>query len=464
MIKTIRRTRRYRLVAMASLAALVFSACGDDDDDGAAPDVTEAPATEETAAPDVTEAPDDTEAPGTDDTEAPETDDTEAPAPEGSPVLVAVTIDLTGPSPTDDSGPAVIEAWADHVNAIGGIDGHPVEVEIRDTRGDAAAALAATEELLALEPVLFVLNSPSTEAAQADTLAAAEVPIMGVGYQPSVWGGFIGALNLTCSLEADAQFPCGLPNAFAVTTTFGAVVDEQVLGAQAAGATHLAVAACAEVDSCAAADPVFQATAGQLGVESDPAVRVSSTATDYSAECIQWIQDGVDFIQISGSSAMGVNLIASCTDQGYEGIWGASAGSVSGELIQVEGITLAGGLNAFPWFVDDPLVQEYRDAMAAGGIDEAGWSSPTATGLWSALQLFAKAQEAGLSDAPTGVETLANMFTVENETLGGLIAPITISDDLTTRTRDCFWPYILEDGEFTNPLGGLTYQCSPAES
>ena len=156
-------------------------------------------------------------------------------------------------------------------------------------------------------------------------------------------------------------------------------------------------------------------------------------------------------------------MIASCEDQGYEGIWGASAGSVSGELIQVDGMTMAGGLNAFPWWVDDPLVQEYRDAMEAGGVSEEGWSDPTATGLWSALQLFAKAQ-ADLSDAPTGAEALANMFEVQDETLGGLIAPITISDDLTTRTRNCFWPYILEDGEFTNPLGGLTYQCSPAES
>ncbi len=450
-----------RLVAVAATVVLMASACGDDDDTSGATDTTAAPA--DTEAPDDTAAPDDTTAP--DDTAA--TDTTPAPVeetPEASPVLIAATIDQTGPSAGSPGTLVAIEAWVQYINTNGGVDGHPVELEVRDTRGDAAVAQAATEELLALDPVLFLLGTASTETAQADALSAAEVPVMGVGYNPSVWGGYIGALNLACSLEAEAQFPCGIPNAFAVTTTFGAVVDEQVLGAQSAGATVLGAAACAEVDSCSASEPIRLAVAAQLGLETFPVIRVSSTATDYSAECIQWIQNDVDFIQIGGSATLGVNLIASCLDQGYEGIWGASAGSVQGELIRVEGITLAGGLNAFPWWVDDPLVQEYRDAMEAAGADDADIADPSATGMWSALQLFAKAQEAGLSDAPTGAETLANMFTVENETLGGLIAPITITDDLTTRSRNCFWPYILQDGEFTNPLGGLTYQCSPAES
>jgi branched-chain amino acid transport system substrate-binding protein len=124
---------------------------------------------------------------------------------------------------------------------------------------------------------------------------------------------------------------------------------------------------------------------------------------------------------------------------------------------------LAGGLNAFPWFIDDPLVTEYLDAMKAGGVSDDGINDPTATGMWSVLQLFAKAN-ASLIDAPTAADTLANMYTVKDETLGGLIAPVTFSADQTgpSKARNCFWPYILKDGKMTNPLGGLTVQCSPA--
>ena len=468
MINRNRAPRVARAAALVAAATLVVAACGGDDEESGASDTTAAaPATTEAApatteaAPDVTEAPDAT-APAT--TEAASADTT-APAAtaDKSPVLIVGTFDLTGPSSQNPNMPTVVQAWADSINAKGGLNGHPVEVEIQDTKGDAAAAQAQTQELLAKDPILFLLSTPSTEAAQAELLGGAEVPVMGVGYNPAIWGGFIAAFNLACSNDEGSPLPCGLPNAFPVTTSFGAVVDEQLYGAQAAGATKVTSAVCAEVDSCSSAIPVFEATATALGLEVSPSVKVSSAGGDYSAECIGFIQEGVDFVQLSGSAVMGDGMINSCLDQGYEGIFGASAGSVHGEVIQRDDMTLAGGLNAFPWWVDDPAVQEYRDAMAAGGVDDVSIADPTSTGLWSVLQLFAKAQ-ANLSDDPTGAEAIESMYTIQDETLGGLIAPVTYTADNPDRSRHCFWPFILEGGELTAPLGGLTYQCSPAES
>ena len=378
-------------------------------------------------------------------------------------MLIVGTFDISGPSPAPEENPDSVQAWVDFINAKGGLNGHPVEFEWVDVKGDAAAAQTATQDLLAKDPILFLLDASSTEAAQAELLGAAQVPVMGAGYNPAIWGGFIAAFNLACSNDEGSPLPCGIPNAFPVTTTFGAVVDEQLYGAQAAGATKVTSAVCAEVEACSAAIPVFEATATALGLEVSPSVKVSSAGGDYSAECIGFIQEGVDFVQLSGSSLMGDGIINSCLDQGYEGIFGASAGSVHGELIQRDDITLAGGLHAFPWWVDDPAVQEYRDAMAAGGLSDEGWQDPTSTALWSALQLFAKAQ-ANLSDDPTGAEAIENMYTIQDETLGGLIAPVTYTADNPDWSRHCFWPYILQDGEMTAPLGGLTYQCNPAES
>jgi len=248
-----------------------------------------------------------------------------------------------------------------------------------------------------------------------------------------------------------------------VSTTFGAVVDQQVLGAQAAGATTLATAACAEVEACSQAAPVFSATAAALGLTDTGVVKVSATAADYTAECIKFVQDNVDFVQIGASGSVGERMWADCQDQGYTGIFGASAGSVSGPILQVEGIRLAGGLNGFPWWVDDAPVEEYRAIMSAGGVTEDQYSSPTMTGVYSVLQLFAKAN-ADLSDDPTKEETLAAMFTITDETLDGLIAPVTFTAGQLAANRACFWPYSFEDGVFTNPLGGLEYQCSPPES
>jgi branched-chain amino acid transport system substrate-binding protein len=477
MIQRNRARRVSRVVALICATTLVAAACGGDDDDEsdasdtAAPSAdTAAPAADTTAPSADTAAPSaDTTAPAADttapaaDTTAPSADTTAAPAvADKSPLLIVGTFDIGGPSPVPPAGADAVQAWADHINAQGGINGHPVEVDIRDTKGDAAAAQTLTQELLAMDPILFLLNTPSTEASQAELLGGSQVPVMGVGYNPAIWGGHIAAFNLTCSNDEGSPLPCGLANAFAVTTTPGAVIDEQLYGAQAAGATKVTSAVCAEVDSCSTSIPVFAATAAALGLEVVESVKVSSTASDYSAECIGFMQEGVDFIQLSGGLGLSLGVINSCKDQGYEGIFGASAGSVHGELIEFDDITLAGGLHAFPWWADDPLVQEYRDAMAAGGVDEEGIADPTTTGIWSVLQLFAKAQ-ANLSDAPTGAEAIENMYTIQDETLGGLIAPVSYSPDDPDRSRDCFWPYVLEGGEMSSPLGGLAYQCSPPE-
>ncbi len=258
----------------------------------------------------------------------------------------------------------MIKASVDAVNATGGFAGHKVELSIVDTKGDAPTTLAAITAAGASKPVAVIMSSPGTETATADALSGLGVPIVGQGYSPSVWGGSVG--TATCATAPD-NF-CAKPNYLTVSTTFSAVVAEQVIGAQAAGAKTLAVAACAEVDSCSAAVPVFDGIAQALGLTSVGATKVSSTAADYTAECISWVQQNVDFIQISGGSQMGVNLMASCNDQGFAGTYGASAGSVSGDLAK-QPYPLAGGLNAFPWWVDDAPVKTYRDAMTAGGVD-----------------------------------------------------------------------------------------------
>jgi branched-chain amino acid transport system substrate-binding protein len=426
------RARRTLAAPAAFMAlALVAAACGDDDDSDVSVDTTEA-ATDS----------------GTESTEG----GTEA---TGDPVTIVALVDDTGPSPIVVG--EIVQASAEAINNDGGLNGHPIEVDLVDVHGDAATAEAAVADIS--DAVAVVLGT-ATEAAIADDLSALGVPVVGVGYQPGVWGGTVNAFDLSCENNPDF---CANPNFFAVTTTFDAVVAEQLLGAQAAGATKVSSAACAEVDSCAQAAPVFEAIAGELGLETSPVVRISSTAADYSSECIGFIQEGVDFIQISAAESAGVRLIESCLDQGYEGVFGASAGSVTAGMLETQGV-LAGGLNAFPWFVDEEPVVAYREAMEAAGVEEATYSTASATGIYSAMRLL----QAAITDhadpaAPLdGAAALAAMHQVQEEDLDGLIAPVSFTEDNLDRTRSCFFPYIKdEQGNLENPAGGLNYECYP---
>lgn len=450
MISSHRRARRLTIVALASIG-LVVSACGNDDATPAVVETTQAPAS--------------TVAPVATDPAAPET--TAVAAPSGNPIVIGALVDMTGLAAPTPYTEKVLNAWADQVNSNGGLGGHPVQIEIEDTKGDAAGAVAQLDSLLAKDPQVIFIAATSVEAALAAPLAASGVPVIGTGFTPALWGGEITAFGISCSNDEGSPLPCAPANSFPLTTTFGAVVDMQVVNALNVGATKLVQAACAEVEACAQSAPILQATAGSLGLEVAPLALISASAPDYSAECIGFIQEGVDFIQMGVGAATAVRIATDCLDQGYEGWFGASAGVAGGELLEIEGIRLAGTLNAFPWFAEGAAAQDYRDVMEGAGIPEVEYSSSAYTGAWTALKLLEKAFEnAGFTAEQdvTAADVLAAMYTITDETLEGLASPVTFTEGEPAGPRNCFWPFVLENGAISTVAEGLDYSCYPAES
>src|SRR5690606_25228621 len=124
----------------------------------------------------------------------------------------------------------------------------------------------------------------------------------------------------------------------------------------------------------------------------------------------------------------------------------------------VEGLVLGGGLNGFPWWADAPPVQQFRDVMAEFAPD-ADYRSPAPTSTWAALELFRKTitDYGPAGDEPVAAsDVLAAYFQVTDETLDGLLPqPITFTEGTTAQPRiDCFWLFLMEDGEFASLQAG----------
>jgi branched-chain amino acid transport system substrate-binding protein len=434
--------RTARAVSLFAVVALAAAACGGDDDAGddaaattaaAAEPTTTAAAAETTVATDATD-----EAPTTTEAAADEPTTTAAAAEAtGTPLRIGLLNDQSGPSSGGQKeAAAAAEAWADEVNANGGVAGHPVELVIKDTRGDAPTGSAAAQELIDDTSVIATLVvDANAEAAYGPSLSQGGLPVIGgAGYNPTFWGA--------------------LPNVWGIATSFPSVVNEQVIAAASVGATKGAVAACAEVAACASAAPVFEGATKALGLEYGGVVTIAFDAPDFTAECLQFINDGVDFVQLSATAGVVQRLAADCQTQGYDGWFGASAGTVNPNLFggDVE-LKLTGGLNGFPWFVDDAPVQAFRDVMEAHGIDEDGYSMPTVTATYASLELFKKTLEANaatLGDNPDRAALVAAYGTVADETLDGLLPnPVTFTADAPGPPISCFWLYTFEDGEFS---------------
>jgi branched-chain amino acid transport system substrate-binding protein len=416
-------TRRWaRAAALVAVFAVVAGACGDDDDDA----TTEATS----AAAETTAGGTETTAAGGAETTAPAAEETTPVEPTGSEITIGMAVGETGGSgSTQKFARPVAEAWAEYVNTeLGGINGHPVNLVVKDTKSDGATGAAVVRELVEQDEALVLLSvDAASESAYGEYTQQQNVPVIGTGYSPATW--------------------IALPNWFASSTTIPAVVQAQFVSAKEVGATKWAAISCIEVASCAAAEPLYEPSAAQVGLELGGSVKASTSAPNYTAECLQLIDGGVDYVQLSIAPAAGEKIAADCRRQGYDGWFGATAGSVVASNFTDPELRLAGGLNGFPWYADAEPVQTFRDAMDAAGVEE--YQDPTSTATWAALELFRTAM-ANASDQPTREEVFEAYYALQNEDLDGLLpAGVTYAEGQPSPPINCFWVYTLEDGEFS---------------
>ena len=62
-------------------------------------------------------------------------------------IRIGVLANETGPDDGENLVRPVMAAWADHINAAGGIAGRDVELQFEDTKADPSAAAAAAKRL-----------------------------------------------------------------------------------------------------------------------------------------------------------------------------------------------------------------------------------------------------------------------------------------------------------------------------
>ena len=242
------RKRLFRILAAMLALALVAAACGDDDGDAeptgataAAPAPTEAPeapaepepaepgAAEPEAAESEAAAPEpaDPEAPAEPEPAEPEPAapmdlDVDAilaadladcgPAPQGEPLRIGYAADFSDLGGfVDIPASKAAEYFVELLNCWGGVDGHPVEIVIRDIEGDPETAGRVAQELLdenvtaILGPAFFDVNQAILQvtAARVPTISVSSTePLLADPEQLSLLASFTD----TAQAVAAAQF------------------------------------------------------------------------------------------------------------------------------------------------------------------------------------------------------------------------------------------------------------------
>ena len=367
-----------------------------------------------------------------------------SPAPTGSSIKIGVISSLSGSQASSSNQAATVgPAWAAWVNANGGINGHKVEVISEDDGGDPVKAQAAEKKLVDQDQVLAILvgSDNLVTAYNADAIGKGVALVSGTA-NSSDW------------YQKAGMFPT-------VTDVVSGIIDQMLVAKQFGHAKKFANLYCSEVAACAEATQLQKPRAAQVGVDYT-SLAVSSTATSYTAQCLQLQQQGVDYAQLNFTTSAAAKFVEDCQAQNYNPVWGSSEQAVGKDLLKIPDLTLYGPAYAFPSAADSPAVAEFRDAMDKYAKDD-NWKEGTASFAWSGLEVIRKAL-ANVGASPTRKDVITALNSIKNEDLDGLLSnkiTFTAAKPTSFGAHPCSFVVGIKDGKTVAP-NGLTPVCPTA--
>jgi branched-chain amino acid transport system substrate-binding protein len=370
-----------------------------------------------------------------------------SPAPKltGAPIVVGTIGSYTGAEAASEGGAkATIEAWADYVNAHGGINGHPVKLYVIDDGSSPSAALQGVQTLVQQDHVVAIVG----EESNVDTTWASYAEQSGV---PVVGG-----------LALDVPFSTN-PDFFASGTSSFASIWGVLMAAKAAGG-KLAILYCAEAPQCAAGVPLDEAISQAAGTKVVYTTKVSATATSYAAPCLAAKQAGATSMFIADNAAVskavadgclqqGVKLVQLSLDSAISNTWLGDPAFGSANVTELDEPFFATSNAAGKTYV--AALKQYASSIVGTPLDD-----PDDTYAWAGGLLFqAAAKAANLGPKSTAADVKKGLYKLQNETLGGFTPPLSFSPGKAD-VVPCYFTFTISGTKYTLPHG-LKTACAP---
>lgn len=367
--------------------------------------------------------------------------------PAGSAIRVGLLCDCTGPYSSNylfeaDAG----NAWAQSVNAAGGINGHPVKLYTMDAAADPTTALQDVKQLVQQDKIIALDDVSTTSTAWESYITSQGVPVV---------GGNV----------SEAPFSTN-PDFFADGSSLPVNLVGDMLQMQKLGLKHFGMMYCAEAPACATEGVLSDAAAKAVPGITVSSEKVAATSPTYTAQCVAFKSAGVDAVFIGAPADEGLRVIESCKTIGY------TPKSVTSPTVTdhswLSNPDAAGAVIVSPIanFEDPsvPGVKAFLDAMNKYYPNDLTQPqfAPNTLYPWVAGELFeAAAKAAGIGPDSTGADVKKGLYALKNETLDGLIGPVTYTPGKVTLPT-CNFIMSIEGGKYTSPQGAGA-QCLTAD-
>ncbi|MBO0837668.1 MAG: ABC transporter substrate-binding protein [Actinobacteria bacterium] len=361
-----------------------------------------------------------------------------------SPYIIGSIDSETGPfGSSDGAGAQGIKAWATYVNSHGGINGHPVQVTVKDDQGNPSVALSDIRAFARQPNLLALVGSvSSTEESWGPIASAAHLPV--VGDFPFT----------TISYSAKYIFPQG-------TTVPSALYGQAFAAIKLAHATKIGFLYCAEEPSCADSIAPVKTTAAALGGSLVNTQAVSATAPNYDAVCQAAKSAGVKALVVALGEGTIVSLAQSCSSVGFTPAYVAQSTALVPSQGSVPGLNnhAYGVVQTFPWVsAGTPAQQAFQSGIRAGGIP-ASANGAALSLAWTGGALFEAAAKSATGTVTRESIADALWHLPKGTTLGGLAPPLTYAANSPSPQQKCFFVMKLSGGKWTAPYGPAKTFC-----
>ena len=358
--------------------------------------------------------------------------------PKGAPLIIGSVGNYSGiAGASEKDGPKALQIWAAWVNDHGGVNGHPVKVYVVDDGMDPQRYQAAVKDLVENKHVIaFVDNfAPFTIQAGVKYLEQKRVPVIGGDCAEYVWNQSPMLFPQCPSYVAGMYDIAHTAAVYGVGKRFGAIICSEA-------------AACTStkhewfdhgIAKKAGLDPVFEAD-------------VSIGQPDFTAECLQAQRDKVQIMSVVADVGTVSRVVNSCDRQGFHPQYIQASGTMDANLAKLPGMANAlVSLNDFPWTVSgNNGINEFLDAYRTYAPNQP--LTPNASQGWASAILFQQAA-AHVSAHPSSAEILAGLWSMHNNSLGGLAPPLTFAKNKPAPAALCAFVMKVQGGVMKSPYG-----------
>jgi branched-chain amino acid transport system substrate-binding protein len=352
-----------------------------------------------------------------------------------SPIVIGSVSTMSGVLGESLAGePKTVQAWVAATNAAGGLRCHKLKYIIGDDGGDPNRHASLVQEQVERDKVIaFVYQAaPLSGFASLNYINQKAVPVIGnEGGSPWFY-------------ESKYFFPNGA-SGFDGFSSWFAVPTQSYNAAK----KKYAVISCIEAQACSGIDAKAEELAKRFKVDLVYKGKASLTQPDYTSHCLRAQQAGAEVIipVLDGNSVH--RFAKSCDSVGFKPLYTGITSATREDFAKnplLEGYV--GGYFELPWFrTDNPLIAEHLQVIKKYAPDVK--PGPQSASGWSVAKLFEIAAQ-NVSEPPTSASILQGLYSMKNNPVGGLLAPVTYTESVpTTPLRDCFWAAQVKGGKWT---------------